>query len=1136
MKRVCLVAALCALATSLWGQPDVEVCSVPGLSFGGASGTPTDISDTLTVTDDFIVADVQLFVDVSHSFIGDVVMDLTDGNTTVTVHNGLGLDQQDLFLTFNDAGVLNGSEPYDCDCNMQPSGPGLLSDLAGGSSATAWTLNITDQFPTLDDGVLDRWCLSLFETTPVAPPPPIGNLLCISPPGSGVGQFAWTLTNISDEIRVYIDGNLADVIPGNSTTYVTPPQSIPSTIEVCFQAVTGGVNSPKRCCFIAVQDVVDVEGCSTPATTISEVLPAQDIIAITDNNFVGDLQVKVDVTHTFVGDLLVDLISPQGTTIRLHNGDGADQQDLKVTFWDFGLENGSLPYNCECVMQPPGPGSLVDYVGETTQGDWRINIFDQFSGDFGVLNEWCVRAFVNMPVFPVENLSCEMASSPGSVSVSWVHPTDQDSVIIVVNGAIQATLPGPFLAGTVGNYITDPFLGPTEAQICVIPSVAGIEGPQQCCTLDVTVPPVKDLTWDTVAGSGVVDLSWANGTAYSEVNVYLDELLIATLGGNETAFSTAALPIPSSGELCVEGVLPVFGSSEPSCVGFLLLPEVDIEECSLANLPIDDLNTPTVDTLFLTGNELIMDLEVSISLSHTFLGDIDVDLTSPSGTMVRLHDQGGGSSDDLVALFTDSGIPNGTAPFDCGCEMQPAGIAGVGSLADFVQETVGGPWTLTITDNFALDSGTLHRWCVRVPMACTLPPPTNLGCSVASGDVSLNWDNNDSYDLLEVWRDGVVVANLPGTSTTYVDTGVAPGVHEYQILVGQIGLACNSISQPCEVAFGITDVVYRGELLSEVDSTSALIAALEADGKVVLEVDEITLAALQPAESDLDSIWVMLGTFPDNKALTFDEGLLLAELHTGDFGLNNSPDQDAIAVYLESGDFWGFDAPTPFIDYDGVQNGFIFDGDDSLLNLRGQDTGLGLDLSGGVWDAPYTQDQLGTDYNDQLIPATSPPDLGGPSVAVTWTDEARGLGYNTGLYYASSFAPIIVQSWEFGGYGADQLALAALYNDALTGQLNPTIGGDDFLRGDIDQDGQLLINDPILVLGYLFVEGSEVPACFDSADVNDDGSVGIADVISLLGFIFDAPGASAPPAPGPTNCGPDPTGDTLPACVFTGCS
>ena len=76
------------------------------------------------------------------------------------------------------------------------------------------------------------------------------------------------------------------------------------------------------------------------------------------------------------------------------------------------------------------------------------------------------------------------------------------------------------------------------------------------------------------------------------------------------------------------------------------------------------------------------------------------------------------------------------------------------------------------------------------------------------------------------------------------------------------------------------------------------------------------------------------------------------------------------------------------------------------------------------------------------------------------------------------------------------------------------------IRGDVDGNGALLLNDAILILGYLFSMGG-VP-CLDAADFDDDGQVLVNDAILHLGYLFSQGPPPLPPFP---DCGADLTPD-----------
>lgn len=87
----------------------------------------------------------------------------------------------------------------------------------------------------------------------------------------------------------------------------------------------------------------------------------------------------------------------------------------------------------------------------------------------------------------------------------------------------------------------------------------------------------------------------------------------------------------------------------------------------------------------------------------------------------------------------------------------------------------------------------------------------------------------------------------------------------------------------------------------------------------------------------------------------------------------------------------------------------------------------------------------------------------------------------------------------------------------------------DFRRGDTNGSGTVDIADPISLLGCLF-SGSACPTCEDAADSNDDAKLDLSDAVFSLTWLFL--GGRSLPAPGPDECGNDPTPDRLSPCVY----
>jgi len=76
------------------------------------------------------------------------------------------------------------------------------------------------------------------------------------------------------------------------------------------------------------------------------------------------LQVGVDITHTYRGDLVVDLVAPDGSTYRLKSASSSDSADNVIATY------------------------TVNASGETANGTWKLRVQDTAAQDTGRVNSW----------------------------------------------------------------------------------------------------------------------------------------------------------------------------------------------------------------------------------------------------------------------------------------------------------------------------------------------------------------------------------------------------------------------------------------------------------------------------------------------------------------------------------------------------------------------------------------------------------------------------------------------------------------------------------------------------------------------------------------------------------------------------
>jgi len=100
-----------------------------------------------------------------------------------------------------------------------------------------------------------------------------------------------------------------------------------------------------------------------------------DTVHVDSDHHVTDLQVELDLKHTWIGDLTVSLVAPDGTEVKLHDKGGSSDDDIKGTYGD-GLD----------------PVESFDaFRGMEAGGDWKLKVVDAAGQDVGKLVSWGLK-------------------------------------------------------------------------------------------------------------------------------------------------------------------------------------------------------------------------------------------------------------------------------------------------------------------------------------------------------------------------------------------------------------------------------------------------------------------------------------------------------------------------------------------------------------------------------------------------------------------------------------------------------------------------------------------------------------------------------------------------------------------------
>lgn len=132
-----------------------------------------------------------------------------------------------------------------------------------------------------------------------------------------------------------------------------------------------------------------------------------------DDSVIVDVDVELDIVHSYVGDLSVDLIHPDGTLVRLLYRPGigfvepsCPGDDVRVTLDDEGEiafdACGTLIPALEGRARPWNPLALFD--GHVRNGTWRLRVTDNEPGERGVLRGWTLHlpCTLNLPIAGIE--------------------------------------------------------------------------------------------------------------------------------------------------------------------------------------------------------------------------------------------------------------------------------------------------------------------------------------------------------------------------------------------------------------------------------------------------------------------------------------------------------------------------------------------------------------------------------------------------------------------------------------------------------------------------------------------------------------------------------------------------------------
>ena len=219
-----------------------------------------------------------------------------------------------------------------------------------------------------------------------------GTLIDVSAPGSGILSTlnAGTTTPGAETYASYSGTSMATphvagvvaLMQSRRIAQVRAlmtPAEVESTLKSTAYPLAGTCSGGCGAGIVNARAAVDAAGATSGGGTGAQTYTNGTDVAIPDNTTVesaisvsgrtglasSTTSVAVDIRHTYIGDLLVQLVAPDGSLYTLHNRTGT------------GTDNIIRSYT-------------VNLSSETLNGTWRLRVNDNARQDTGFINSWSI--------------------------------------------------------------------------------------------------------------------------------------------------------------------------------------------------------------------------------------------------------------------------------------------------------------------------------------------------------------------------------------------------------------------------------------------------------------------------------------------------------------------------------------------------------------------------------------------------------------------------------------------------------------------------------------------------------------------------------------------------------------------------
>ena len=493
-------------------------------------------------------------------------------------------------------------------------------------------------------------------------------------------RFGWGLMNTEGMARTIMNDEFTSLVEENvlqnNANYTKPVQAVgsntPLKVTIAWQDLPGpvqGFNDEDNSSSRLVNDldvrVTDNNGNMFQPWTLNNIVPS--LPANTgDNNTDNVEQIVID---NAVGDYTIE-VTHKGTL-----QDAPQNYSIAVT----GIAESQFTFTADAFQK-------TVCANQDAIFNLQFSSLDSYNGPTNF-------STTGLPGAITTNFSPNDFNSDGDVTLTL---SNLDNISAGdYNFSVTASGQGE----TIDRDLTLTVLDATSIGNVSLNSPSGGEQ-------DVSIAP--NLSWQAVSGANSYTVDVSSDSNFSSVifsQITSDTFLsVPELDPNTQYYwRVSAANDCSSGNFTSTS----FTTEQLNC-----LP-VSTSNDTPVTIPSNAASTQTATIDYSTNNnELVHDLNVSVQIAHTWVADLTLELQSPEGTSVLLlEEECGPNLDDMDVTFTDDGL-------SVNCSTAAPAISGnispLDPLSNFNGEDPSGIWTLSVTDSFNQDGGSIDDFSIEI--------------------------------------------------------------------------------------------------------------------------------------------------------------------------------------------------------------------------------------------------------------------------------------------------------------------------------------------------------------------------------------------------------------------------------------